>query len=262
MFVVSDVVNPHDGTTIRYDAAGSGPEVILLHGSALSRVMWRGLGYVSGLSDYRTLRIDLRGHGRSGKPHEQEAYRMDRFVEDVLAVMDAESVDTATVMGYSLGGRLAFALAEAAPDRVSSLVSLGGSPRKQDGQYERVFFKGYLETLKAGDIDGFADKTGVDPATRAAFVANDPLALAALFEYTELNDVGVSHDALAHMDIPALLMAGTRDEPRFSEAREAASIMPNAEFVALEGRTHGQTLFPNDEILNAVLPFLDQVWRR
>ncbi|APF41291.1 alpha/beta hydrolase [Neomicrococcus aestuarii] len=256
---VSDVANPTDGTTIRYDVAGSGPAVILLHGSALSRVIWRGLGYVKGLSDYRTIRIDLRGHGRSGKPHEQSAYVMERFVEDVLTVMDAESVESASIMGYSLGGRLAFALAEAAPLRVDSLISLGGSPRKQEGQYERVFFPGYLEALKNEDIEAFADGTGVDPATRAAFVANDPLALAALFEYTESHDVGVSNDALAHLTMPALLMAGTRDEPRFSEAREAATIMPNAEFVALEGRTHGQTLFPNQEILDAVLPFLERL---
>lgn len=258
MAVVSEVVNPTDGTLIRYDAAGSGPAVILLHGSALSRVIWRGLGYVKSLPDFRTIRIDLRGHGRSGKPHEQDAYKMERFVEDVLAVMDAEGVATATVMGYSLGGRLAFALAEAAPDRISGLISLGGSPRKQEGQYERVFFDGYLDALKSGDIAAFADGTGVDPATRAAFVANDPLALAALFEYTDLHDSGVSDEALARMELPALLMAGTRDEPRFSEAREAAEAMPNATFVALEGRTHGQTLFPNEEILAAVIPFLER----
>ena len=51
-------------------------------------------------------------------------------------------------------------------------------------------------------------------------------------------------------------MAGSEDRPRHEESRRAASVMPDAEFVSLPGRDHGGTLFPPDEVLGSVLPFL------
>ena len=72
---MSETVNPIDGTPIAFDERGEGPPLLLVHGSALSRSIWRGFGYLAALQDrYRVISIDLRGHGRSGKPHEPEAY--------------------------------------------------------------------------------------------------------------------------------------------------------------------------------------------
>ncbi|WP_413248003.1 alpha/beta fold hydrolase [Sinomonas flava] len=260
---MTTALNPDDGTAISYDAAGEGPAVVLLHGSALSRAIWRGLGYIRALEGFRVVRVDLRGHGRSDKPDEAGAYRMSRHVGDVLAVLDAERIERAHVVGYSLGSRVAFSLAAAAPARVSSLTVLGGTYRPQRGEVAKVFFPGYLEALQTGRIEAFVDGfesagKALDPSTRQAFLANDPAALAACFTGTE-DDPGLPEAVVAQLAVPALLMAGTRDPQRLADSRRAAELMPNARFVELEGRTHAGTLAPSGPVLEELVPFLRAV---
>lgn len=257
---MSTTLNPADGTEISYAAAGSGPAVVLLHGSALSKAIWRGLGYVKGLDGFTVVRIDLRGHGRSGKPDHAAAYRMPRHTGDVLAVLDAEGIPRAHLVGYSLGSRVAFSLAAIAPERALSLTALGGTFRPQRGEVAKVFFPGYLEALESGRIEAFVeglDASGrrLDPATRQAFLANDPAALAACFTGTE-EDPGLPEAVVAQLALPALLMAGTRDPQRLEDSRRAAQLMPNARFIELPGRTHAGTLAPPGPILDELVPFL------
>jgi pimeloyl-ACP methyl ester carboxylesterase len=257
---MSTAINPTDGTLLSYESSGEGPAVVLLHGSALSRSIWRGLGYLKALDGFRTLRLDLRGHGRSGKPHDPEAYAMPLVVEDVLAVLDAEGIERAHIVGYSFGSRVAFALAAEKPERVASLVTLGGTYQSQQGQVEKVFFPGYLEAIRSGGMSAFADGfaaagNSLDPVTRAAFLANDPEALAAYFEATEAGE-GIPEQVLTRMTVPALLLAGTLDLPRHEQSHRAAALMPHGRFVELPGRTHASTLFPSGPVLDELVPFL------
>ncbi|WP_149957861.1 alpha/beta fold hydrolase [Zafaria cholistanensis] len=260
------VTNPLDGTPIAYDdSGGDGPAVVLLHGSALSRAIWRGLGYTPALAGFRTVRIDLRGHGRSGKPHHPDAYRMPLVAADVTAVMDGLGLEAAHVVGYSFGARVGFTLAATVPGRIRTLATLGGTYRAQAGQIAQLFFDGYAQALRDGGMPAFvAGLQGagwtVDPATRAAFLANDPLALAAYFERTEV-EPGLSEFLLPQLRLPALLLAGTRDGQRLRESRQAADLMPNARFVELPGRTHAGTLAPAGPVLGHLVPFLEGNWR-
>ncbi|MEE1622525.1 alpha/beta fold hydrolase [Zafaria sp. Z1313] len=258
---MAETTNPLDGTRVSFDVEGRGPAVVLLHGSALSRAIWRGLGYVKALKeDFTVLRADLRGHGRSGKPHDPGAYAMELVASDVLAAMDAAGIGSAAVVGYSFGGRTAFSLAAGAPERVERIASLGGTFRSAAGQVERIFFDGYLDALRDGGMQAFVDGFAaagrpLDPATRAAFLANDPQALVAYFERTEVQE-GLPEEELARLELPALLMAGGRDRGRLEDARRAAELMPAARFAELPGRTHASTLFPADEVLGHLRPFL------
>ena len=257
---MSTTSNPTDGTPIAFDVAGEGPAVVLLHGSALSRAIWRGLGYVQALDGFTVVRVDLRGHGRSGKPYDPESYRMPLVVEDVLTVMDAVGAERAHVVGYSFGARVAFALAAAAPGRIASLATLGGTYRSQRGEVEKVFFPGYLDAIRSGGMTAFADGFAaagnvLDPASRAAFLANDAGALAAYFEATEAGE-GLPEAVLAQLALPALLFAGTEDPQRFEQSKRAAEFMPNARFVELPGRSHASTLSPAGPVLEELVPFL------
>ena len=258
------IPSPADGTSLRYDVSGSGPALVLLHGSVLSRAIWRGLGYLAPLTaEHTVIRVDLRGHGRSGTPHETSAYTQEVFVADLLAVLDAEGVGRASLMGYSLGARVALSATLAHPGRVHRLVSLGGSAAAQHGAVDSVFFPSVIEAVRRGGMEAFSSGQGLGPgveerrarATRTAFLAADPLAIAALLEATEATGA-VPEEQLAGCTVPALWMAGTEDHPRFEESRRAASAMPDAEFVPLPGRDHGGTLFPPELVLAAVLPFL------
>lgn len=258
------VASPVDGTELVYDVRGAGRPVVLLHGSVLSRAIWRGLGYLGPLAaEHTVVRMDLRGHGRSGAPHDPAAYTQEHLSEDLLAVLDAAGIQQAALVGYSLGARIALTAALREPARVTGLVSLGGSAAAQHGRVDSVFFPGTVETIARRGMEGFCAAQGLGPdvadrrdaATRQAFLAADPRAMAALFTATDAT-AGISDARLAACEVPGLWMAGDLDHPRFEESRHAAAVMPHARFMALPGRTHWQTLSPAGPVLEAVLPFL------
>lgn len=260
----AETANPYDGVRIAWDSVGEAERetVLLVHGSALSKAIWRGMGYVKALAqDYRVITLDLRGHGRSGKPQVEADYRLDVMMADVLAVLDAAGVRQAHYLGYSFGARLGFALGSVAPERMLSFVSLAGSYRITPGSIAELFFPAYDQALATGGMDafiaGWEQRVGrqVDPVTRMAFKANDPVALRAYFAQTEAGE-GLSEAALREFAVPTLLLAGTRDVRRLADSRRAAELMPAARLLELAGRDHGKTLVPAAPVLDAVLPFI------
>ncbi|MCI1207810.1 MAG: alpha/beta hydrolase [Microbacteriaceae bacterium] len=257
--------NPDDGARTFYQCFGAhGSPVVLIHGSALSGASWRGLGYVRALqSEHRVLIYDLRGHGRSSKPHDLEAYEPELFTGDLLAAMDAVGFEAAHLMGYSFGARLALHLAVHRSPRLLSFVELAGSPAAARGEVYSVFYEGFTDVLRRGDIDAFISgweaHLGVplDAGTRQALRGNDPLALAAYFD-------GISRkgdtpdDELRRIEAPSLWIAGTEDHPRFESSQRVAALL-GVQFVPLPGRTHASTMFPAGPVLDVVRPFFDSV---
>lgn len=260
--MASSTHNPDDGVELSYDVAGEGEPILLIHGSALSRAIWRGFGYTKALRENHTvITMDLRGHGRSGMPHTQAAYAMDVLVADALAVLDAAGAPRAHFGGYSVGARVGFSLAVAAPERLLSLTTLAGTFRIQPGSVGKLFFPEYDAALGSGGmpafVAGWEARIGgpLDPQTRAAFLGNDPTALRAYFRQTEA-EPAIAESDVAALDLPALLLAGTADRDRLADSRRAAELMPHARVVELRGRNHGTTLFPAQPILDEWLPFL------
>lgn len=259
---VSEAFNPVDGTRIAFQETGSGIPLVMVHGSALSRAIWRGFGYVRALKDdYRLILIDMRGHGLSGKPHGRDDYAMSLVIGDLLAVYEAASIDAAHYLGYSFGARVGFTFAETHPERLLSFISAGGSYRIGSGVVSSLFFPGYDEALGSGGMQAFVDgweaEAGVtlDAATVNAFLANDPMALQAYFRRLDVEE-GVDEARLPSIQTPSLLLAGTNDRGRYRDSERAAALMPHARFEPLPGRGHGDTLFPSGPVLDLVRPFL------
>ncbi|MFC0672922.1 alpha/beta fold hydrolase [Brachybacterium hainanense] len=266
------ITSPIDDVPIAYDVTGPADSaapprtLVLLHGSVLSRAIWRGLGYLEPLAArHRVVRLDLRGHGRSGTPHDPRAYTQQGLAADVLAVLDRIGAqEPVGIIGYSLGARIALTLALEHPERISRLVCLGGSAADQRGAVDSLFFPGTIRTLREEGMDAFCTRQGLGPgtpgrtaqATRTAFLRTDPLAMAALFTATDATP-GIAEERLAACQVPALWMTGDLDQPRFAQSRHAAALMPHGRFVPLPGRTHAGTLSPAQDVLAEVLPFLD-----
>jgi pimeloyl-ACP methyl ester carboxylesterase len=112
------------GVGIEYDVTGDGRPVVLLHGFPDSGRLWRH--QVPALADagFKVIVPDLRGYGRSDKPSEVEAYRMEALAGDVLAVLNDAGASRAHVVGHDWGAAIAWALAAMAPDQVDHLVAL------------------------------------------------------------------------------------------------------------------------------------------
>jgi pimeloyl-ACP methyl ester carboxylesterase len=246
--VAEYALNRLDGARIAYRTFGAdGPAVVLVHGTALSQVIWRGFGYVKELqADHRVVTLDLRGHGRSDKPHDGAAYRQELFVADVLAVLDAAGIEQAHYVGYSLGGRVGFSLADAHPERVTTFVSVAGAPGIDPGAFDRVFFPGCTRAVEDGGMAGFLAEWEtyagrLDDQTRIAFAANDPVALAAYMREAE-QDTGVPDERLKHWTVPTLLLVGADDTERRTAAERVTAFAPNTELLVVPHAGHGDVL--------------------
>lgn len=104
---------------VAVEAAGSGPDVVLLHSLALSGEIWQGL--LAHLSPtFRVCAFDARGHG--GSDWDGEPFTVEDLAEDVVATADALGLERFHLVGLSMGGSTAIVVAATHPQRVAQLV--------------------------------------------------------------------------------------------------------------------------------------------
>lgn len=135
-----------DGT-IRYQEAGEGDQaIVLLHGFNGHLGHWDGVWRDLEDCDCRRIRLDLPGFGDSA--WDTDAFGVPEQVDRVIALLDQLGVRTATLVGTSMGGSVAAALAAEHPDRVQSLVLVApsGYPGSlvQSGLFGRLARPGFL----------------------------------------------------------------------------------------------------------------------
>ena len=115
-----------NGVRIHYAQQGpqTGPAIILLHGYSDSSFSFSRVMPLLP-PELRVIAPDLRGHGHSSRP--ANGYRIGDFAADVIRMMDSLSIPRAVIVGHSMGSFVAQAIAERAPERISSLVLLGSA---------------------------------------------------------------------------------------------------------------------------------------
>lgn len=118
---------------------GEGEPVILLHGLLGSKVNMAGTARYLG-QKFRAIGIDLRNHGDSFH-HGSMNYRI--MAADIGGFMDDNDIETAALIGHSMGGKCAMQFALSFPDRVDKLVVVDIAPRK----YENPFWVSYIEAM-------------------------------------------------------------------------------------------------------------------
>ena len=104
-------------STIEYGSPNGFP-VVALHGAAGMKERWKRAG-TEGMPQRRWICPDLRGYGESIK---SPPWTLAQLAQDVVATLDSLRVETADLIGASLGGAVAFAVARLAPSRVRSVV--------------------------------------------------------------------------------------------------------------------------------------------
>jgi pimeloyl-ACP methyl ester carboxylesterase len=229
--------------------------LVLLDGFSRWADNWWEVGYVSELRDsYRVIAIDRLGHGGSDKPHDPAEYLEHLIVSDIIAVLDAESVDSALVWGFSMGARNAASLAVMEPARVAALVLGGGTPMPEPGgRRERVMawaehirseegLRSWLRSIGAGD----------DPIEET-LAHNDPAALAAAVAGTA-DWVPIADDIKA----PSLWYMGSDDDGGFSAEELEVAARLGVETHSIPGADHVASFRRVDEVVSIVRPFLDR----
>jgi pimeloyl-ACP methyl ester carboxylesterase len=258
------------GARLRYLEQGDGEAVVLLHG-LLGTVELHWIDGYAGMNpnvvpalarSYRVLAVDLRGHGRSDKPHAVADYGA-RMADDVIALLDHTGISRAHVVGYSLGSIVAAKVACDHADRVGRVVLGGGSPyvpgdhpNGLSPELDRV-----VTALEQGR--GLADyiietTPGGMPRDKAELVseyilaAQDVDALIALLH--GIPELGVTDAQLATNRVPMLALIGALDTG-LPELKATAPRVANLTVEVMPGVDHG-TGFARPEFLRGVERFL------
>src|ERR1700687_1111763 len=194
--------------TIAYDALGDGPEIVLVHGFASSRIRnWKDTRWYETLASARrrVIALDCGEHGQRKKPQDPAAYGAELMTGDVIRLMDHLGVARADLMGYSMGGRIAATLLARHGQRFAA-AQLGGLRARLPR--ERRDAEAIARVLDAEDPATITHPVGKTFRVFAEQGKNDLRALAACMR-------GLRHtvDAteLAQIRAPVLVIVGERD---------------------------------------------------
>ncbi len=143
-----------NGADIAWEAAGSGPPVILIHGHSFDRRMW-GPQFAQLSKKYRVIRYDIRGYGLSDMPVEGQSFL---HADDVVALMDALKIPRANVVGLSLGAYIVADLLALHPDRLLTATMASGAvfngPASHElGPQERALRLKEIESLRMNGVE-------------------------------------------------------------------------------------------------------------
>jgi 2-succinyl-6-hydroxy-2,4-cyclohexadiene-1-carboxylate synthase len=221
------------------------PAIVFLHGFTHTGASWRAV--VAELGErYRALAPDIRGHGTAG---ERRPIDFASCTDDVLALVD----DPFTLVGYSMGARLALRCVLAAPDRVQRLVLVGATAGIAD-DVERAARAEEDEQLAAElesglDIETFARRWAAQPLLRRLPEAvaaaahqdrlrNDPAHLAAALRGIGAGSMSPLWGRLGELSMPVTLIAGERDSKYRKLGERMAAAIPGARLLVVPAAGH------------------------
>ena len=230
-----------DGVRIHYVEQGTGEAVVLVHGFTGSLESWVQSGLMADLArDYRVVALDLRGHGKSGKPHDSAQYGQAMCL-DVIRLMDHLGLRQAHIVGYSQGARVVGYLLTTHASRFRS-ATLGGSPPRVGWPSEEV-----ARAEQDAQAMEQRSKSGVSDG-------QDYVALAAVARSRSTQVV--TEAQLRQVKVPAIGIVGSAD-PRMVGMKALIGMMPALQrVVVIDGANHGEAP-SRPEFTRTVRDFLD-----
>ncbi len=258
-----------DGIRLHYEVVGrrSGPPVLLIQGLGADKHGW-DLQRLALAPRYRTIALDNRGAGRSDKPF--GTYTLEQMADDAIAVLDDAGIESAHVIGASMGGAISQVLALKYPERVRSLTLACTACRHHPWRRELLAeWASAASERGMGSMAGEAARWVIGPRSfRRVWPMIGwfgPLALGrpAHAFVAQVRAILATDDALAdqlhNLDVPTLIMVGNQDilTPR-GDSEELAERIPNAELVVISGAAHGLMVEHASTFNRLLLDFLDR----
>lgn len=248
-----------------YDVLGDGPPVILVHGLGFNRRMWQW--QLDALTPhFRVVQYDLLGHGESAKP--AGPYSMTQMVDQLAELMAEVEIETAALVGFSLGGLIVQAFALAHAQKVTALAILNSAHARTSEQRDNIMQRVHQaeasgpnatieDALQRWFTEGFATRhSAVLDQVRAWVQENDASVYPALYRLLAEADIGLE-TSIAGITCPVLVLTGGEDagnSPLMAE--QMVAIMPNARLAILPGLKH-MALAEDPAMVNELLvPFL------
>jgi len=244
----SGYLSSFDGTKIYYEIRGEGRPVLLVHGFIVSSSSWKRAALYSELlnAGYKVIILDMRGNGKSDKPHDSLAYDNDAEAKDIMLLMDRLKIKEYTAIGYSRGSIITARLL-ILDKRVKAAVMGGMGTDFTNPEWPRR--KMFYRAMMGDDIPEL--KGAIEYVKQQGL---DQLALA----YLQRAQPSASKDVLGKIEQPVLVICGDKDTDNGS-AGDLAKLLPNSAFVSVPGdHNHASA---TKEFAEAVKIFLDKKYR-
>lgn len=256
--------------------AGSGEPLLLVHGFTGAKEDFAD--FLDGFADrgWHVVAPDLRGHGASEAPDDEDAYSFETMADDVLALADALGWERFDLLGHSMGGMVAQVLALRAPERLRSLVLMDTGHGPVEGldpalvalAVEVVRTEGVERLIELMTEMGTAGRTRTPSEERvreerAGYVefgdrklrAASPAMYAAMAPRIHASDDRL--DALATLDVRTLVVVGEEDEAFLGASERMAEAIPGAVLEVIADAAHSPQFENPDRWWKVVSRFLE-----
>ena len=252
-----------NGINISVKQAGTGPDMVLIHGIFASKEIMNPL-FDHYKESYHVVSYDVRGHGKSDKP---ERFDLDDYADDLKAIIEELNLEKPVAIGLSMGSYVALKTAEKYPEILSRIVLLGTR-----GQGEISLMQKAAEENNGNDnidlkeMGRLISRRVYAPDTTPEDVAN--------FYKGNRSDVELTNDerkniyaSLSHYDmvsdadkvqIPVLILVGEHDgiNPP-EESIKVHDMLPTSQLEIIEGAGHIAYLERKAEVIELIDSFIE-----
>ena len=262
-------VSATDGTRIHYEVTGrvGRTPVLMIQGLGASKNAWN-LQRIAMATRFRIISFDNRGAGRSDKP--TEPFTLEQMADDAIAVLDAAGVETAHVVGASMGGVISQIVAVKFPQRVRSLTLVCTACRNHPWRQELL--QSWAKTAEEKgmiEVGKEAAQWVMSPRSFRrlvpAFTWMGPLAalrprhsfVSQIHAILDTREDLV--DQLSTITAPTMVIVGNQDilTPR-GDSEEIAERIPNSELVVISGAAHGLMMEHSSTFNKILIEFLQR----
>ena len=249
-----------NGLKMYYEVYGSGKPIVLVHGAFMTIPMnWSGM--IPKLAkDHKVIVAEMQGHGRTRDIAREISF--EGMSDDVSGLLKHLKIDSADILGYSMGGGVAFQMAIRHPEQVRRLIILSGA-YKHDGWWPEVeasFATFTADMFKGTPIQKQYDSLGNDPNHFAEFVKK--------VLSTDRNKYNWTRD-VKNIKAPIFMAIGDADGIQYEHALELfrakgggkmgdLSGLPKSRLAIIPGTTHiGMIMTRQDWLTPMILDFVD-----
>ncbi|HKY92273.1 MAG TPA: alpha/beta hydrolase [Nevskiaceae bacterium] len=247
---------------LHYETWGSGPPVLLIHGLGSCLQDWEH--QLEALRAYRVIAFDLRGHGRSTRG--PGPYRIRQFADDAAALLAHLGVESAHVVGLSLGGGVAFQLALDHPACVRSMTIVNSGPHAVQTTFAehfaiqsrflilRLFGLPQLGRVVSGKLFPLAEQAPLRKTFEERFAGNDKASYRAALRAL----IGWSvQDRLREIACPTLILTADQDYTPVSWKESYVRLIGDARLVVIPDTHHALPMEAPGPFNAALVAFLD-----
>jgi pimeloyl-ACP methyl ester carboxylesterase len=264
---------PHtlvNGIRIHYKEYGQGFPILLVHGYTGNLVNW--VFQIPVLSQkYRTVSLDLRGHGLTDSPSHPEDYSLERMAEDVFGLLQTLGISECYLCGHSMGGMVAQEFVLAHPEMVRALVLVDTTADQPTGAGLGDGGRLVQMALDQGMEAVFEEMLRVSPLFSTLAPANSAFIEKWREQFLLTSVEGYVYcaqaihgrrpllDELHRIQVPTLIVCGALDEAFLEASRQMHERIAGSELAIIPDCGHIPVMERPQEFNRIVASFLERV---